>query len=278
MEHRDSNATDYSFSSSTTLSTVSEGDDGRAEPAPLIHALFEELTETWQYVVTDPITRHAIIVDPHLDNDPSSTEISTIAADRILAVVRQNGYWVDRIIHTHESSERPTSAWYLRSQILQLSGYAPRVTLGKSMAAVQRIFRRKYSMNDGSAWKPDFEDGRFADGQQFHVGEMRVTALHLRNGTYAFKIGHCIFAGGSKFDLEVKARQSMLIYDLKRHHIYTSKDPPPQRRAQLVHVDAASYEDDRASSHKSVPKRPSSRRLVIRYAAENFSEMAKRLG
>lgn len=124
---------------------------------PLVHTLYEELTETWQYVVADPSTRKAVIIDPHLDNSPSDTMISTIAADRILAVVEQNQYNVESILHTHESRMHPSSAWYLRAQILGTTNVAPRViTTRRTMTAVQRVFKRKYNMDDGSAWNTDF--------------------------------------------------------------------------------------------------------------------------
>lgn len=124
--------------------------------APIVHALYEELTETWQYVVADPGTRKAVIIDPHLDNAPSDTTISTIAADRILTIVRQNQYTVDWILHTHEGRRHPSSAWYLRAQILGLTKVAPRViTTRRTLTAVQRVFKRKYNMDDGSAWTTD---------------------------------------------------------------------------------------------------------------------------
>ncbi|EME43474.1 hypothetical protein DOTSEDRAFT_93721, partial [Dothistroma septosporum NZE10] len=145
---------------------------------PLVHTLYEELTCTWQYIVADPVTRHAIIIDPHLDNSPASTDISTIAADRVLSVVHQNRYFVDRILHTHEQQQNPSSAWYLRTQILQSEGHAPQVNIGRKMAAVQRVFKRKYSMNDGSQWKTAFE-GSFSDGEVFRIGTISCHVLHL---------------------------------------------------------------------------------------------------
>ncbi|EME81633.1 uncharacterized protein MYCFIDRAFT_16744, partial [Pseudocercospora fijiensis CIRAD86] len=164
---------------------------------PLIHTLFEELTETWQYLVADPITLHAIIIDPHLDNPPSSTKISTIAADRMISVVTQNHYRVDRILHTHESPHHASSAWYIRARLLEKTGVAPRVTIGRNMAAVQRVLRRKFCMNDSSSWTPDFEfhTQDFSDGREFLIGWLKVTVLHFRSGSLAFVIGRHVFAG-----------------------------------------------------------------------------------
>lgn len=226
------------------------------EPPPLIHTLYEELTCTWQYVVADPLTRHAVIIDPHLDNSPASTSISTIAADRVLAIVRRNRYYVDRILHTHEPQHHPSSAWYLRTQILQTEGYAPEVNIGRKMAAVQRVFKRKYSMNDGSQWKTAFE-GTFSDGEVFRIGSISAHVLHLSGGNLAFVIGQHIFAGTSIFDLQVRNRHDELLGDLKNYRVYTCRDSPPARTAKLVSV------DEKTSGGKKA-----GRKLVIRYEAE----------
>lgn len=252
-----------SLFSGTTFWTEASDDDNRPEPPPLIHSLFEELSQTWQFVVADPVSRRAIIVDPQLDNAPSATSISTIAADRVLSVIRQNRYVVERILHTHESREHPSSAWYLRAQLLQSTGHAPKVTIGKTMAAVHRMYKRKYSMRaaDGSPWSSEYEDTRLADGQTFSIGNLKATALHFPGGTYAFVIGQHIFAGASKAELELRARNNMLIGDLQSFRIYTSNDAPPERKAQLTPI----YERER-------PIGKSGKKLVIRYAAEGGLE------
>lgn len=231
----------------------------RPEPPPLVHTLYEELTGTWQYVVADPISRHSVIIDPHLDNSvaTSSTETSTIAADRVLNVVRQNQYTVDRIIHTHESRDHPSSAWYIRTQIQQSTGQAPQVSIGKKMAAVHRVFKRKYSMNDGSQWRTDFEH-TFSDGQIFPIGNITARVLHLNGGNLAFVIGRHVFAGTSKLDLEARNRQNALVGDLTKYNVYSAYDDPPARTAKLTPI-----QESGESSRNPMKK------LVIRYAAQH---------
>lgn len=259
-----------SLFSGTTFSTEAS-EDNRPEPPPLIHALFEELSRTWQFVVADPVSRHAVIVDPQLDNAPAATTISTIAADRVLTVVRQNRYIVDRILHTHEPKHHPSSAWYLRAQLLQSTGHAPKITLGRTMVAVQRMFRRKYSMknDDGSTWATTHDDANLTDGQSFSIGGLRAAALQFPGGMYAFVVGQYIFAGVSKHDLELRARNDLLIHDLKSFRVYTSGDAPPQRKAHLIPVCAR--------GEQQVGQSEPGRKLVINYAAENNAENWARL-
>lgn len=124
------------------------------------------------------------------------------------------------------------------------------------MAAVQRIFKRKYSMNDGSQWRTDFEH-TFTDGQMIPIGNVTARVLHLSGGNLALVIGQHVFAGTSKFDLEVRNRHNALLGDLKKYQIYTAYDSPPARTAKLVPISESS-----SRSLNPVKK------LVIRYAAE----------
>jgi hypothetical protein len=119
---------------------------------PTIHELYSTTTRMWQFVVADPGTKHAVIIDPVLDYEPDVASISTSNADEILTLVQKNGYQVDRILETNGRREpqHRTSAWYLRTQLYERTGLAPpRVCLGKSVAGVERMFRREIQ-----SWEP----------------------------------------------------------------------------------------------------------------------------
>ena len=59
-------------------------------PKPNVSAFFDEATFTVTYVVSDPDTAHAAIVDPVLDFDPASGRTSTRSADRVIAHAKDN--------------------------------------------------------------------------------------------------------------------------------------------------------------------------------------------
>lgn len=56
---------------------------------PVIHTGFEPVTGTWQYIVSDPSTRDAAIIDSVLDFDPAASCISTKSAGSLLDIVAQ---------------------------------------------------------------------------------------------------------------------------------------------------------------------------------------------
>ncbi|KAH7471237.1 hypothetical protein FOMA001_g13683 [Fusarium oxysporum f. sp. matthiolae] len=50
---------------------------------PAVHELFEPVTGTWQYVVVDPNSKSAVIIDPVLNYDAAKAAISTESADAL---------------------------------------------------------------------------------------------------------------------------------------------------------------------------------------------------
>ncbi|CAK4029213.1 Hypothetical predicted protein [Lecanosticta acicola] len=158
---------------------------------PHVHTIFEASTGTWQWIVADPSTKTAIIIDPVLDAaPPPHTGIRTTAADGLLRVVREHAYRVTRILETHV--HRPhcrTAAWYLRTQL----GNAPRICTGKSIAGVKRMFARQYQIHD-AGWSRHF-DGEFHDGQRFGVGNLHCLVVQPTGESFAFVVGHHVFLG-----------------------------------------------------------------------------------
>ncbi|EME39293.1 hypothetical protein DOTSEDRAFT_159521 [Dothistroma septosporum NZE10] len=166
----------------------------RPDPEPHVHTFFETSTGTWQYVVADPITKNAVIIDGVLDKVHSSKGIRTTAADRLLGHVRQHGYRVTRILETHAIRDQQirTAAWYLRNQLRDERGHLPRICTGKSIAGVQRMFARQYRQNP--EWANHF-DSTFRHGEVFNIGELSCKVLHLSTDTFAFVIGHNVIIG-----------------------------------------------------------------------------------
>ena len=65
-----------------------------AMSAPSVEAFFDPATFTYSYVVADPTTRQAAIIDSVLDYDPASGRMSTESADRIARFVSSKGLTV----------------------------------------------------------------------------------------------------------------------------------------------------------------------------------------
>ena len=83
---------------------------------PHVEAFFDEDTFTVSYVVSDPETRKAAIIDSVLDYDPASGRTSTKSADAILDYLRREDLSVDLILETHVHADHLTAAPYLREK------------------------------------------------------------------------------------------------------------------------------------------------------------------
>ena len=72
---------------------------------PIVKAFFDEPTFTASYVVHDPATREAAIVDSVLDFDQPSGRTSNASADAIADYVRAEGLTVAWILETHAHAD-----------------------------------------------------------------------------------------------------------------------------------------------------------------------------
>lgn len=148
---------------------------------PKIHDVFESVTGTWQYVVADPATSKAVIIDPVLDYNPTSQVITTKSAGFLLALIEENGYHVDRILETHAHADHLTAASYLQSRLAQLQGHKPLIGIGKRITQVQNLFGQRYGV-PAAEYEGVF-DTLFEDDETFDIGDLQGTAIHLPGHT-----------------------------------------------------------------------------------------------
>ena len=163
--------------------------------APTIDAFFDEATYTVTYLVTDPETHRAAIIDPVLDYDHKSGKASTRSAERVLAKAAERQASVDWILETHAHADHLTAAPLLKART------GAKVVIGEHIRDVQRIFKKVFNAADVS------EDGRefdrlVKDGEVLTLGNLRIEVLHLPGHTpadVAYRIGDAVFVGDTIF-------------------------------------------------------------------------------
>jgi glyoxylase-like metal-dependent hydrolase (beta-lactamase superfamily II) len=148
---------------------------------PTIHPLFETVTGTWQYIVADPNTKHAVIIDPVLDYDPIKTAVSTNSADAIIKIIKEEGYTVDMILETHAHADHLTAASYLQSVLAKMQGSKPVIGIGSRIKQVQNLFGEKYGVL-GKEYETVF-DRLWEDNDEFAIGTLTARAVHLPGHT-----------------------------------------------------------------------------------------------
>jgi len=169
---------------------------GGAMAKPEVQAFFDEATNTVSYVVSDPGTRRAAVVDPVLDFDPASGRTSTASADRILEHVRAAGLRVDLVLETHVHADHLSAAQHLRRHT------GAGIAIGAHVTEVQAAFARIFNVEPGFRRDGSQFDRLLADGERFAVGALEGRALHTPGHTpscMAYVIGGTAFVGDTLF-------------------------------------------------------------------------------
>ncbi|OAK97192.1 Metallo-hydrolase/oxidoreductase [Phaeosphaeriaceae sp. SRC1lsM3a] len=188
-----------SLSTSITLPKVSKPQQ------PTIHSTYDPKTGTWQYLVADPITLQAVLIDSVLDYDASTQTISTQFADTLLSQIVQHGYTVSKILETHAHADHLTAASYLQHRLEQMQGSRPPICIGKRITQVQEMFGARYGVLE-EEWIGTFDE-HFEDDEEFDIGEVRVEVVHLPGHTpdhvgYVIGVDN-VFCGDSLFHADI---------------------------------------------------------------------------
>src|SRR3546814_14544742 len=109
---------------------------------PIIESFFDESTNTISYLVIDPATRLAAVIDPVLDFDLPSGEVDTGSAVRILAMAQDKGRRIAMVLETHAHADHPSAAPYTKATTGALIG------IGDLIRDVQKIFRPTFAIHD----------------------------------------------------------------------------------------------------------------------------------
>jgi beta-lactamase superfamily II metal-dependent hydrolase len=89
-----------------------------AAPAnPDVAAYYDEPTGSVTYLVVDPGTNRAAIIDPVLDYDEKAGRVSIASADALLADIRKRNLKVDWILDTHPHADHLTALAYLKDKL-----------------------------------------------------------------------------------------------------------------------------------------------------------------
>ncbi|PWR24929.1 MBL fold metallo-hydrolase [Zavarzinia aquatilis] len=163
---------------------------------PVVHSFFDEATFTVSYVVEDPATGIAAIVDSVLDYDPASGRTSTESADRIIALVKDKGLTVEWLLETHVHADHLSAAPYLKTAL------GGKIAIGANIKVVQGIFGKVFNAEPEFATDGRQFDRLFVDGDTFKVGEIEGHVMHTPGHTPAcltYVIGDAGFVGDTLF-------------------------------------------------------------------------------
>ena len=163
---------------------------------PLVQDFFDEATNTFSYVVSDPMTKRCAIIDSVLDYDAASATTSTTQADRIIAYVKAQTLDVEWILETHVHADHLTAAQYLKQEL------GGKIAISQKIAVVQQTFAAIYNLDLKQVNANQPFDHLFEDGEYFKIGELDVYNIPTPGHTPAclsYVVEDAVFVGDTLF-------------------------------------------------------------------------------
>ena len=162
-----------------------------------IESFFDADTFTLSYVVFDPESKDALVIDPVLNYHPQGVTNSFESIERILKFCRFSDLKVSHVLETHVHADHLSGAQYLKKVWPDLL-----VGISRNITIVQKTFAE--ILNPG----PDFAiDGSQFDlllqtGLTYQAGSIGFEVLETPGHTPAcvtYKIGDSLFTGDTLF-------------------------------------------------------------------------------
>ena len=165
-------------------------------PEPAIQHFYHEDTGTLSYVVRDPGSRKAAIVDPVLGYSMVSGHTDHSPVEALAAHVEEAGLEVEWILETHAHADHLSGAQFLKSRV------GGRVAIGEGIRSVQSHFGPLFNMEKSIAEDGADFDHLFRDGETFAIGDLRCDVIATPGHTddsVSYRIGSAVFVGDSLF-------------------------------------------------------------------------------
>jgi len=163
---------------------------------PEVQHFYDEPTGTLSYVVSDPATSAAAIIDPVLGFSVVSGRIDAGPAEELIEFLERNKLQLEWILETHAHADHLSAAQLLKSRL------GGKVAIGEGICRVQEYFAALFNLQ-----APFVADGRqfdrlFKADDSFALGSIECRVIHTpghTNDSVTYLIGNHAFIGDSLF-------------------------------------------------------------------------------
>lgn len=163
---------------------------------PVVEPFFHPDSNTISYVVSDPASSAAAVIDAALDFNVASGRTQTESADAIVEFVKAKNLSVQWVLETHAHADHLSAAPYIRDAV------GGKIGIGQGIRDVQRHFRDVFNLEPSFTANGDAFDQLFDDGDTFSIGDISVSVMHTPGHTpscMTYVIGDAAFVGDTLF-------------------------------------------------------------------------------
>lgn len=149
-------------------------------------------TSTLSYVVFDPQSKDAVVIDPVLDLDTTPWRTFTDSIDTIERFVTDRSLEVRWILDTHVHADHLSGAAALKERLGAPMG------IGRNITEVQETFKATFNLHPSFPTDGRQFDRLLDDGERLAAGALEVEVMHTPGHTPAcscYRIGNSVFTG-----------------------------------------------------------------------------------
>jgi glyoxylase-like metal-dependent hydrolase (beta-lactamase superfamily II) len=161
-----------------------------------IKHFFDPDTFTLTYILSDPHTKDAIIIDPVLDFEQASGKVEDKSVLLLIDYIKIEQLTVKAILETHAHADHLSS-----SQVLKQYFPQAKLAIGEKIKVVQDVFKSHFNLEDLKTDASQF-DHLFRDFETAQFGSIKVKAIPTPGHTPAcmsYHIGDALFTGDALF-------------------------------------------------------------------------------
>lgn len=162
-----------------------------------IKPFYDARTFTVTYVVHDPASHDAVIIDPVLDYDPAASKVWRESVDLVLEYAREMELNVHYILETHAHADHLSG-----SQLLKKTYPQAKVAIGERIKVVQETFKGVFALGDEFSTDGSQFDVLLKDGDTVRAGNLTFDVIFTPGHTPAcacYKFGDAVFTGDAIF-------------------------------------------------------------------------------
>lgn len=162
-----------------------------------IKYFFDERTSTLTYVVFDPTSLDAVVLDPVMDYDPASGGISRQSVTKVVDFLNERHLKLHYVLETHAHADHLSG-----SQLLKEACPNVKVAIGRRITEVQATFRDVFALGQDFPVDGRQFDRLLEDGEVLEAGTLRIRTMFTPGHTAAcatYHIEDALFTGDALF-------------------------------------------------------------------------------